>query len=216
MGSMGCASAPGSVRSPDARNAMASNNVCRNISGQLTRERNLLPQVFFDGTFFFVLDGHQSTEMELVQLLHHFKLLGAGNITGDATGGPLLKRIDKGCTQAERSLPSSRPNSDRPRSLLCWDPRCPDCWASCPSASYTRCACLSAAPWAPPGCTRAANASYSAARGGSFATRRSDTRCGIRNPCRARACADAGRPALRWRLPRIRRPRGNSGPPAES
>ena len=28
------------------------------------------------------------------------RLLGAGNITGDATGGPLLKRIDESCTRA--------------------------------------------------------------------------------------------------------------------
>jgi sugar phosphate isomerase/epimerase len=39
-------------------------------------------------------------EQELDLAIRFAKLLGAGNITGDATGGPLLKRIDERCTQA--------------------------------------------------------------------------------------------------------------------
>ena len=39
-------------------------------------------------------------EAELDAAIRFAKLLGAGNITGDATGGPLLKRIDERCTQA--------------------------------------------------------------------------------------------------------------------
>jgi sugar phosphate isomerase/epimerase len=38
-------------------------------------------------------------EQELNLAIRFAKLLGAGNITGDATGGPLLKRIDERCTQ---------------------------------------------------------------------------------------------------------------------
>ena len=39
-------------------------------------------------------------EPELDSAIRFAKLLGAGNITGDATGAPLLKRIDERCTQA--------------------------------------------------------------------------------------------------------------------
>jgi sugar phosphate isomerase/epimerase len=39
-------------------------------------------------------------ERELDLAIRFAKLLGAGNITGDATGAPLLKRIDESCTQA--------------------------------------------------------------------------------------------------------------------
>jgi sugar phosphate isomerase/epimerase len=41
---------------------------------------------------------HDQRELELA--IRFAKLLGAGNITGDATGAPLLKRIDESCTQA--------------------------------------------------------------------------------------------------------------------
>ena len=41
---------------------------------------------------------HDGTELDLS--IRFAKLLGAGNITGDATGAPLLKRIDERCTQA--------------------------------------------------------------------------------------------------------------------
>lgn len=41
---------------------------------------------------------HDEGELELA--IRFAKLLGAGNITGDATGGPLLKHIDERCTQA--------------------------------------------------------------------------------------------------------------------
>jgi sugar phosphate isomerase/epimerase len=43
-------------------------------------------------------------EQELDLAIRFAKLLGAGNITGDATGGPLLKRIDEKCTQAGLSF----------------------------------------------------------------------------------------------------------------
>ena len=39
-------------------------------------------------------------EQELDLAIRFAKLLGAGNITGDATGAPLLKQIDEHCTQA--------------------------------------------------------------------------------------------------------------------
>jgi sugar phosphate isomerase/epimerase len=39
-------------------------------------------------------------ERELEMAIRFAKLLGAVNITGDATGGPLLKRIDEQCTAA--------------------------------------------------------------------------------------------------------------------
>ena len=45
---------------------------------------------------------HDEPELDLA--IRFAKLLGAGNITGDATGGPLLKRIDERCTQAGLSF----------------------------------------------------------------------------------------------------------------
>jgi sugar phosphate isomerase/epimerase len=41
---------------------------------------------------------HDEHELDLA--IRFARLLGAGNITGDATGAPLLKRIDERCTQA--------------------------------------------------------------------------------------------------------------------
>ncbi len=41
---------------------------------------------------------HDEHELDLA--IRFARLLGAGNITGDATGGPLLKRIDQSCTRA--------------------------------------------------------------------------------------------------------------------
>ena len=43
-------------------------------------------------------------EQELDLAIRFAKLLGAGNITGDATGVPLLKQIDEKCTQAGLSF----------------------------------------------------------------------------------------------------------------
>jgi sugar phosphate isomerase/epimerase len=45
---------------------------------------------------------HDEHELDLA--IRFAGLLGAGNITGDATGGPLLKRIDESCTQAGLSF----------------------------------------------------------------------------------------------------------------
>jgi len=45
---------------------------------------------------------HDEPEIDLA--IRFARLLGAGNITGDATGAPLLKRIDERCTQAGLSF----------------------------------------------------------------------------------------------------------------
>jgi sugar phosphate isomerase/epimerase len=45
---------------------------------------------------------HDARELE--QAIRFARLLGAGNITGDATGAPLLRRIDERCTQTGLSF----------------------------------------------------------------------------------------------------------------
>jgi sugar phosphate isomerase/epimerase len=45
---------------------------------------------------------HDAQELDLA--IRFAKLLGSRNITGDATGGPLLKQIDERCTQASLSF----------------------------------------------------------------------------------------------------------------
>lgn len=64
--------------------------------------RTLFDQAGIRCVSYYAATIHDERELDLA--IRFAKLLGARNITGDATGGPLLKRIDETCTQAGLSF----------------------------------------------------------------------------------------------------------------
>ena len=70
--------------------------------GRFRSARTLFDKAGIRCVSYYAATIHDGQELDLA--IRFAKLLGAGNITGDATGGPLLKRIDESCTQAGLSF----------------------------------------------------------------------------------------------------------------
>ena len=70
--------------------------------GRFRSARTLFDKAGIRCVSYYAATIHDGQELDLA--IRFAKLLGAGNISGDATGGPLLKRIDESCTQAGLSF----------------------------------------------------------------------------------------------------------------